>query len=81
MGHNGKFITCENYDGNENYLNSSIKLMNKKPNEDLFLEFGDHELKFQIKLPPRLPTAFEHSIGKIKYSLHGCIEIPWYSKY
>ena len=58
-------------------MDHRIQLMIKDQNQYLYLEFGDYNLKFQILLPARLPTSFEHMIGRIRYSLHACVDIPW----
>lgn len=43
------------------------------------MEVGDYSYPFSVVLPPNLPTSFEHNIGRIRYSIRGTIDIPWYT--
>lgn len=43
----------------------------------MYLEVGNYTYPFQIDLPNNIPSSFEHTFGKIRYSLQGTIDIPW----
>lgn len=51
--------------------------MQKKENDELFLEAGEKSFSFEFVLPDNLPTSFEHEYGRIRYSLNATIDIPW----
>lgn len=61
----------------EPYLNTSLILVARRPNFDLYLEAGDYSYPFQFLIPVSIPTSFEHPFGRIRYSLIGTIQIPW----
>ncbi|RNA34510.1 arrestin domain-containing 3-like [Brachionus plicatilis] len=65
------------YRNHENYINLQMVLASKKAESDFYLECGEHNYPFQIVLPANLPTSFEHKIGRIRYSIKACIDIPW----
>lgn len=52
-------------------------LASKQSGTDLYLETGEQIYPFKIILPANLPTSFEHRIGKIRYTIKACIDIPW----
>ena len=59
-------------------MNFTVNMLQKLSNDDLYLEVGDHSFPFRVILPMNLPTSFEHHIGRIRYSIEGIIDIPWY---
>ena len=65
------------YSAREQYLNTTMLLLNKPSSGDLWLEVGEYTYPFQIMLPPMAPTSFEHSIGHVRYSIYGTLDIPW----
>lgn len=58
-------------------MNSNTILTSKQGGLDLYLEVGDYSYPFEVILPDNLPSSFEHSVGKIRYSIKGTIDIPW----
>lgn len=74
---NGKSSYTVVFSSVENYMNMSVPLLSNQSKEDLYLEAGHFRQTFEIVLPPNLPTSFEHKIGKIRYSIRACIDIPW----
>ena len=73
----GKNRSTRVYSAKETYLNTTVIFANKPPNGDLYLEVGEYAYPFQIVLPSNLPTSFEHTYGKVRYSIYGTIDIPW----
>ena len=65
------------YSAKEQYLNTVMVFLNKPPNSDLYIEVGEYAYPFQIMLPPNVPTSFEHSVGHVRYSIYGTLDIPW----
>ena len=47
-------------------------------NEEIFLEVGEHLYPFNVCLPKKLPSSFEHTYGRIRYAINGTIDTPWY---
>jgi hypothetical protein len=78
----GKNRIKKTYDADERYIGLSSTLLSRRQDAnaatDLYLEPGEFSYPFNITLPTDLPTSFEHSIGRIRYSIIGTIEIPWY---
>ena len=58
-------------------MNFDLLFLAKQSDSDLYLEAGDYSYPFDIVLPPNLPTSFEHTVGQVRYSLYGTIDIPW----
>ncbi|CAF0904985.1 unnamed protein product [Brachionus calyciflorus] len=73
----GKNRRTVHYSAYEKYLNFDLVFLSKQPNSDLYLEIGDYSYPFDIVLPPNLPTSFEHTVGQVRYSLYGTVDIPW----
>ena len=38
---------------------------------------GTHTFPFEFQLPPTLPASFQHSVGRVTYSVKGVIDLPW----
>lgn len=74
---NGKSSYTVVYSEYEEYLNSNTILIEKQEKNDLFLEVGFYTYPFTFILPEAIPSSFEHSVGKIRYSLTGTVSIPW----
>lgn len=73
----GKNRRTHTYSNDEQYLSFVLVFASKQPNQDCYLEVGEQFYPFNIMLPPNLPTSYEQSVGKIRYSLTGNIDIPW----
>ena len=73
----GRNRHTRHYSAYENYLNYQILFLVKPANQDLYLETGEYLYPFQIVLPPHLATSFEHSFGRVRYSIYSTIDIPW----
>jgi hypothetical protein len=74
----GQSRSTRRYSGYENYLNYQVVFVSKhSSNQDLYIEVGDYSYPFQIMLPSHLPTSFEHSIGRVRYSIYATVDIPW----
>ena len=67
------------YHGHEEHLRFEYVFIAKQANQDAYLEVGEFSFPFQFALPPSMPTSFEHSIGRTRYSINGTIDIPWYN--
>lgn len=57
----------------EIFLNLNHVIYSVEPDDDLFLEIGRVQYRFQIQLPPNLPTSFAHRNAFIRYSAKGVI--------
>ena len=57
----------------ETFLNLNHVIYSVEPDDDLFLEMGQVQYRFQIQLPPNLPTSFQHRNAFIRYSAKGVI--------
>jgi hypothetical protein len=61
----------------EEYLNINLIFTKELRNhEEFYLDTGEYIYPFQIQIPKQAPTSFEHSFGRICYSLNGTIDIP-----
>ena len=67
----------EYYSAHDKCFRFSMPFISKQGSQDLFLEPGDYSFPFQIQLPSNLPTSFESSNARIRYSLTSTIDIPW----
>ena len=65
------------YTSYEEYLNHNFLFVSKGSKEDLYLEVGESNYPFEINLPPKLPTSFEHQFGRIRYWVEVNVDIPW----
>lgn len=50
-------------------------MLQKEPAKNFYLKVGEHSYPFQISLPYKLPTSFEHVLGRIRYSITAKINI------
>lgn len=53
----------------ENYINIEKYLIPKQNQHDLYLECGNHTYEFKFDLAEKLPSSFEHPLGRIIYKL------------
>ena len=58
----------------ETYYKSTVLLAGST--EPFYLEPGEYMLPFQIDLPHRVPSSFEHELGRIRHYLLASLEIP-----
>ena len=65
------------YSAEETYFNSPIILLSPNFNQDLYIEFGEMFLPFKFNLPVNIPTSFEHTYGRTRYSVDATLDIPW----
>ncbi len=54
----------------------SLPSYNYNTNE-LHIEVGELALPFQIQIPHTMPTSFEHEYGRIRYTIHVIVHMPW----
>jgi hypothetical protein len=52
-------------------------LLSPNFNQDLYIEFGEMFLPFKFNLPVKIPTSFEHTYGRTRYSVDATLDIPW----
>ena len=74
----GKHSRTVTYSNQETHLSLPIVILAKQSKEDLFIEAGEYSYPIQIVIPLNLPTSFEHSIGRTRYSITSSLDIPWY---
>lgn len=73
----GKSSHIVSYIGHEEIFSYHQVLLAKKAKEDAYLEKGEYAHRFQITLPPNLPTSVESPHGRIRYAVVGVVDIPW----
>lgn len=73
-GSNEETIQAHHVHASENYFHLDLAILNK---EIEFINVGNHEYPFSIKLSDNLPSSFQHENGKIQYSIKAHIDIPW----
>lgn len=78
---NNRRTTTKNYRSHEQYFAVSLVVLASQVGQDLYLESGEKFYPFQFVLPAAIPTSFEHSTGKTRYSIHGVVDIPGMFKF
>ena len=68
----------DHYTGREDHVKFELVFLARQGNQDAYMEVGEFSYPFEFVLPPNIPTSFEHSIGRTRYSIDGTIDIPWY---
>ena len=62
------------FEDDEIHFRKEIPILVPHFQQDLYLE-NESFLSFQFVLPHQIPTSFEHSIGRTRYTIEALIEI------